>query len=336
MRRETLRDRRARAPASPRSPRRRPARDSSGPARVSTATTPPMHTSSATPSASSSFPSLVMKSGSRLGAPIISFSAQAMQQSPPTAAATAQRSRTAPPLASLPAKTSRLVDAAPTIRTSAAYKTQRPTPASALVQGDVRSRSTTISLPGAGVWPTPKAKAPLSTWPSTAETTRQLTVYTPSAKGLEGSTSSASGSPATARGFRDARDGSAARVKHSHHRDIGLGRLGEGEQDALGRSGHGGSGGRVGALESRVRGGGAGERRRHTRGEQEQRRHGGRQCVPARLHHVRAGRRRRRRPPRRHRRSASSTCPSRRDRRCRAWGRPAAARRDAGAARGAP
>ena len=45
-----------------------------------------------------------------------------------------------------------------------------------LAHGEVCSSSTTTALPGAGSSPTPKAKAPDSTWPSTAETARQLTV----------------------------------------------------------------------------------------------------------------------------------------------------------------
>src|SRR5665647_474778 len=53
-------------------------------------------------------------------------------------------------------------------------------------------------LPGAGVMPTPNAKAPLSTWPSTADTERQLIVYTPLARPLDSLDCSSSGLPGTA------------------------------------------------------------------------------------------------------------------------------------------
>ena len=46
----------------------------------------------------------------------------------------------------------------------------------AVVQPEVFSRATVLTLPGAGATPTPKAKAPLATCPSTADTERQLTV----------------------------------------------------------------------------------------------------------------------------------------------------------------
>ena len=69
-----------------------------------------------------------------------------------------------------------------------------------MIHGDVCSSSTTTSLPGVGTSPTPKAKAPLSTCPSTADTTRQLTVYTPLGSGRDGVTWSCSFSPGTIAG----------------------------------------------------------------------------------------------------------------------------------------
>ena len=59
------------------------------------------------------------------------------------------------------------------------------------------SRSTVLTLPGAGAVPTPKANAPLATWPSTAETLRQLTVYTPLPSGEASATCSSRGLPGT-------------------------------------------------------------------------------------------------------------------------------------------
>ena len=103
-----------------------------------------------------------------------------------------------PPGGSLPPNTKRLVDAAPTSTASAAYRSQRPASASAWAQGEVCSSSTTTASPAA--WPTPKAKAPDSTWPSTAETARQLTVYVPSGSGVDGVTRIDCLSPGTACG----------------------------------------------------------------------------------------------------------------------------------------
>ena len=156
--------------------------------------------------------------------------------------------------------------------TSPAYSSQRPTTASALAHGEVCRRSTTTALPGAGFSPTPKAKAPDSTWPSTLETARQLTVYTPSGSGSDGVTCERL--PVAGHGLRRGHAGhrSTVAVDHADQRELDVRGLGERQHDVPRRARDGGIRGGVGALERRVRGGGDRQGRRARRGHSEQRR----------------------------------------------------------------
>ena len=101
-----------------------------------------------------------------------------------------------------------------------------------VTHGDVCSSSTTTSLPGAGVSPTPNAKAPFSTWPSTAETDAPVDRVDAVVQGARGR--HAKLAPARRDRLPARRRRGPSRRRESitpYQRELGVGVLREGEHD---------------------------------------------------------------------------------------------------------
>jgi hypothetical protein len=111
------------------------------------------------------------------GASILARSARNRTAPPATVSAAATASSGRAPGGRARPYTARPVTAAPTSRASPAYRARRPTVAAADGDGVSPWGAAWAAgvAPGAGT-PIPKANDPAVTWPSSLETTRQLTV----------------------------------------------------------------------------------------------------------------------------------------------------------------